>query len=1107
MLDHENVARVYFCGEDQGLHFIAFEFVEGDNLRQLIDRRGAIPAAECVRYMIQVAAGLSHAAERGVVHRDIKPSNIIITPDGRAKIVDMGLARHLDAINGGVTHSGVTLGTFDYISPEQALDPRRADVRSDIYSLGCALTMRLPVVRPCQRGLRPRNYRPINTSIHSTRAIEPDIPDDVAVILSRMMAKNPDQRYQTPADLIGHLKGVAERLRLSLDMVANDSTVRAVPASRALVAESSRLRLGWMAAVAAVIIAVVASATLPGSNGRSTQPAWAQNLPDTIAEPPIGPASAGTQNLGQPATGVVVVSTAKRLAQALADPRTKQVHLSAGTYDLREHSGGIVYTGTERNELKLIGSPTGDTRIILNASHLAAIAGSPSAGSLTIKTERLTISDVRFEIHATFAIGELFGVEGAATQAVGVFIQSATANPPQVHLMDCAFLWKDAPEEEAVSVAVAHPNSKSVQVDIERCVFDHGRDLVSGSIGLQVPPRAHVRIVDSGFGAHTAAIQVAAAKEDDTEPPPAQAIVKLIQSSFILESQGVVVSAVSPAAVMAGYCVFAQAGPEQTPIPAVLQSDKLDGMKFSGIAGQKNAYFQVNPLATGTGEAARTYSFDECTTNRWPITDVGAVVLAQRPWSRPNPVEALATADPWVAFRLKIETEPALFLPKGSDPRVVGAQFRDQLRNVRRAYPEIPWPPPEPARSTSEPRLLVWYPALKLKDGEPLPRDTFSDLDALLRAARGGDTILIRHSGLLHLKKTIELEKPRGSATGTKLTFRPSDGSTPVLTPDPEWGKLDQSLFRLIGGEVEFNGVQFLLQPSKPRSPQAVSAVTVAGGKGCAFTRCVFTLLEEDDAKAAAVLITDPATFMVMDGATRQTPEVKFDRCVLRGRGRGVWAPASRTVKVDMNQSLTALDGPLFLAQSAGTPGMNAARSSIKLMLTHVTALLGGPLIELKGAGKVGEMGTSGLVQMNAEANACLFAGVPGAGQPLVELDGIDAAESMRILGWQVQKGNRYANFDATAMVMIVRPGGEGNMPKELNWNQWIGEFAREPPLAGKPLGTVTFEKAPTGLRDLAAIRPADVAIKESDFPELNEPKLGDTGADAKMLPTPWVSE
>ncbi len=125
-LDHENIARVFFCGEDQGLHFIAFEFVEGENLRHLIDRRGRLPAGECVHYMLQVATGLAHAAERGVVHRDIKPSNIIITPDGRAKLVDMGLARHLDphAVNGGLTQSGVTLGTFDYISPEQALEPR-----------------------------------------------------------------------------------------------------------------------------------------------------------------------------------------------------------------------------------------------------------------------------------------------------------------------------------------------------------------------------------------------------------------------------------------------------------------------------------------------------------------------------------------------------------------------------------------------------------------------------------------------------------------------------------------------------------------------------------------------------------------------------------------------------------------------------------------------------------------------------------------------------------------------------------------------------------------------------------------------------------------------
>jgi serine/threonine protein kinase len=84
-LDHENIARVFFCGEDQRLHFIAFEFVEGENLRTMLERRGRLPVREAVQYMLQVAAGLAHAAQRGVVHRDIKPSNILITPNGRAQ--------------------------------------------------------------------------------------------------------------------------------------------------------------------------------------------------------------------------------------------------------------------------------------------------------------------------------------------------------------------------------------------------------------------------------------------------------------------------------------------------------------------------------------------------------------------------------------------------------------------------------------------------------------------------------------------------------------------------------------------------------------------------------------------------------------------------------------------------------------------------------------------------------------------------------------------------------------------------------------------------------------------------------------------------------------
>ncbi|NOX53697.1 MAG: serine/threonine protein kinase, partial [Planctomycetes bacterium] len=139
-LDHDNIARVYHIGEEHGLNFIAFEFITGTNVRDLIRQRGRLEPAEAVNYTLQIASALRHTSAAGVIHRDIKPSNIIITPSGRAKLVDLGLARKIDSQSApDLTVAGTTLGTFDYISPEQAKDPRNVDVRSDIYSLGCTL--------------------------------------------------------------------------------------------------------------------------------------------------------------------------------------------------------------------------------------------------------------------------------------------------------------------------------------------------------------------------------------------------------------------------------------------------------------------------------------------------------------------------------------------------------------------------------------------------------------------------------------------------------------------------------------------------------------------------------------------------------------------------------------------------------------------------------------------------------------------------------------------------------------------------------------------------------------------------------------------------------
>ena len=217
-LDHENIGRVYYVGEDRGLHYIVFEFIEGVNLRDLIEQRGPLSLAEAVDFTLQIAEALDHASRRDVVHRDIKPSNVVITPEGRAKLVDMGLARlhqQVDRSQEDLTASGVTLGTFDYISPEQARDPRSADVRSDLYSLGCTFYFMLTGRPPFPEGtVLQKLLQHQGDEPPDPREFRPDLPDEVTRIMRRMLAKTPERRYQRPNDLVADLMLLASALGL-----------------------------------------------------------------------------------------------------------------------------------------------------------------------------------------------------------------------------------------------------------------------------------------------------------------------------------------------------------------------------------------------------------------------------------------------------------------------------------------------------------------------------------------------------------------------------------------------------------------------------------------------------------------------------------------------------------------------------------------------------------------------------------------------------------------------------------------------------------------------------------------------------------------------------
>ncbi|MDR1492544.1 MAG: serine/threonine protein kinase [Planctomycetaceae bacterium] len=214
-LNHEHIAQVYFAGEQCGIPFIAFEYVQGINIRTYVEENGVLPLSEAIHYLLQITQALAHAATHQVIHRDVKPSNILITPSGRAKLIDMGLARLLTHSDNDLTASGVTLGTFDYISPEQARDPRNADARSDIYSLGCTFFFMLTGRPPFPEGtVLQKLLQHQGDTPPDVREFQPDIPVQVSQIIQKMMAKDPKMRYQTAAELVENLSDAAKIIGL-----------------------------------------------------------------------------------------------------------------------------------------------------------------------------------------------------------------------------------------------------------------------------------------------------------------------------------------------------------------------------------------------------------------------------------------------------------------------------------------------------------------------------------------------------------------------------------------------------------------------------------------------------------------------------------------------------------------------------------------------------------------------------------------------------------------------------------------------------------------------------------------------------------------------------
>ncbi|WP_437185883.1 serine/threonine protein kinase [Planctomicrobium sp. SH668] len=228
LLQHKNIVSVYEAGQDNGYLFLALEFVEGIDLLEWVNRRGPISVKRSIEIIRQAAEALQHAYERNIVHRDIKPSNLMISKDGTVKLTDMGLARSIDeTLDTTITRDGTTVGTVDYMAPEQASNSKAADIRSDIYSLGCTWFHLLVGRPPYPEGsVTNKISAHISSPIPDPSSLNPNVTEAVVAIIHRMMAKKKEQRYQTPAELLEDLNNPTLRntqgLPNLLDMFGDD---------------------------------------------------------------------------------------------------------------------------------------------------------------------------------------------------------------------------------------------------------------------------------------------------------------------------------------------------------------------------------------------------------------------------------------------------------------------------------------------------------------------------------------------------------------------------------------------------------------------------------------------------------------------------------------------------------------------------------------------------------------------------------------------------------------------------------------------------------------------------------------------------------------------
>jgi serine/threonine-protein kinase len=271
-VSHPNVVAVIDAGEDGGRPYIVFEYVDGETLKQRIDRLGRLPLDEAAAYAIEIGRGLAAAHARRLVHRDVKPQNVLIDSEGRAKVTDFGIARELE--QDGLTKTGRVLGTTDYVSPEQAMG-KGVDARSDIYSLGILLYEMLVGEVPFQAdNLVGVAMKHVNERMPDVQKQRKDVSSALAAVIERATEKKPEKRYPDMNAMLADLENAleVEVARAGRSTAEATTVLDSVPRRRRMV-PSRRVSIAGVL----LVLAATAAALLIAGIGSKDHPRATNN--------------------------------------------------------------------------------------------------------------------------------------------------------------------------------------------------------------------------------------------------------------------------------------------------------------------------------------------------------------------------------------------------------------------------------------------------------------------------------------------------------------------------------------------------------------------------------------------------------------------------------------------------------------------------------------------------------------------------------------------------------------------------------------------------------------------------------------------------------------